>query len=47
MEHPFIRDLRDGSLDDQKLRFYFEQNTTYIDAVVRARALVSSHATLR
>jgi thiaminase/transcriptional activator TenA len=44
MEHPFIRDLRDGSLDDQKLRFYFEQNTTYIDAVVRARALAAGKA---
>ncbi len=44
MEHPFIRDLRDGTLSDDSLRFYFEQNTAYIDAAVRARALAAGKA---
>ena len=42
--HPFIQELRDGTLSDQKLRFYFEQNTMYIDAVVRARAIAAGKA---
>jgi thiaminase (transcriptional activator TenA) len=44
MGHPFIRDLRDGTLSDDKLRFYFEQNTMYIDVAVRARALAAGKA---
>jgi thiaminase/transcriptional activator TenA len=43
-EHPFIRDLRDGRLTDRQLAFYFEQNTHYIDAVVRARAIAGARA---
>jgi thiaminase/transcriptional activator TenA len=42
--HPFVRELRDGTLPNEKLAYYFEQNTFYIDAAVRARALAGAKA---
>jgi thiaminase/transcriptional activator TenA len=42
--HPFIQELRDGTLPNEKLAYYFEQNTFYIDAAVRARALAGAKA---
>src|SRR5262249_18664014 len=42
--HPFIEALRDGTLTNRQLAFYFEQNTHYIDAVVRARAVAGAKA---
>src|SRR4026207_643639 len=39
LEHPFIAELRAGTLPDEKLIFYFEQNVHYIDTVVRCRAV--------
>lgn len=44
-EHPFLKELRDGTLPDEKLRFYFEQNLHYIDAVVRCRSIAVAKAT--
>ncbi len=44
LQHPFVRELRDGTLPDRSLRFYFEQNTHYIDAAVKARALAAGKA---
>jgi thiaminase/transcriptional activator TenA len=44
LEHPFILELREGTLSDDKLRFYFEQNTHYIDATVAARAIAAAKA---
>jgi thiaminase/transcriptional activator TenA len=37
--HPFLRELEEGTLADEKLVFYFEQNLHYIEAVVRCRAV--------
>ena len=37
--HPFLTELADGTLPDEKLIFYFEQNVHYIDTVVRCRAV--------
>jgi len=43
-EHPFLQALRDDALERSQLAFYFEQNTHYIDAVVRARAIAGAKA---
>lgn len=43
-QHPFLKELEAGTLPDEKLRFYFEQNTHYIDAVVKARSLAAGKA---
>src|SRR5580765_6369164 len=44
-EHPFLIELADGSLPDEKLLFYFEQNVHYIDTVVRCRAVAVAKST--
>jgi thiaminase (transcriptional activator TenA) len=44
LEHPFITGLRDGTLPDASLIFYFEQNIHYIDTVVRCRTVAASKA---
>lgn len=41
---PFLRELRDGTLPNEKLAYYFEQNTHYIDAVVRVRSIAGAKA---
>lgn len=43
-DHPFLKELRDGTLPDEKLRYYFEQNLPYIDAVVRCRCIAAGKA---
>jgi len=43
--HPFLKELEDGTLPDEKLQYYFEQNLPYIDAVVRCRCLAAGKAT--
>jgi thiaminase/transcriptional activator TenA len=43
-EHPFIQELRAGTLPDAKLRFYFEQNVSYIAAVRQFRAVAAAKA---
>ena len=43
-DHPFIAEMCDGSLPDEKLRYYFEQNLHYIDAVVRCRCIAAGKA---
>lgn len=43
--HPFLKELQEGTLPDDKLRYYFEQNLPYIDAVVRCRCLAAGKAT--
>ena len=44
LEHGFINGLRDGTLPDEKLVFYFEQNVHYIDTVVRCREIAAAKA---
>jgi thiaminase/transcriptional activator TenA len=44
-EHRFISGLRDGTLPDKSLVFYFEQNVHYIDMVVRCRTVAAAKAT--
>jgi thiaminase/transcriptional activator TenA len=43
-DHGFIRDLRENRLTDRQLAFYFEQNTHYIDSIVRSRAVAGAKA---
>ena len=43
-EHPFLRELEAGTLGNDKLAFYFEQNVHYIDAVLRCRSIVAAKA---
>ena len=43
-EHPFLKDLAAGTLSDERLAFYFEQNTHYIDNVVRCRSIATAKA---
>jgi thiaminase/transcriptional activator TenA len=45
LEHPFIAELRDGTLPSEKLIFYFEQNVPYIDTVMRCRAIAAAKST--
>ena len=42
--HPFLVDLEAGVLPDEVLRFYFEQNTQYVDAVYKCRLVAASKA---
>ncbi len=44
LEHPFITGLRDGTLPDEALTFYFEQNVHYIDMVLRCRTVAAAKA---
>jgi thiaminase/transcriptional activator TenA len=43
-DHPFIQELANGALPNEKLAFYFEQNTHYIDAAVKVRATAGGKA---
>ena len=43
-KHPFLVELEAGTLPDEKLRFYFEQNVQYVDAVYRGRLVAASKA---
>ncbi len=43
-EHPFLQDLAAGTLTDERLAFYFEQNTHYIDNVVKCRMIATAKA---
>jgi len=45
LQHDFVRELRNGTLPDKKLIFYFEQNIHYIDMVVRCRTIAAAKAT--
>ena len=42
--HPFLVDLEAGRLPDEVLRFYFEQNTQYVDAVYKCRLVAAAKA---
>ena len=39
-----MTELEDGTLPDEKLRFYFEQNIQYVDSVYRTRLIAASKA---
>ncbi len=43
-EHPFVQDLAAGRLANERLAFYFEQNTHYIDTVVKCRLIAAAKA---
>jgi thiaminase/transcriptional activator TenA len=43
-QHPFLVELEAGTLPDEKLRFYFEQNFQYVDEVYKARLVAASKA---
>ena len=43
-KHPFLVELEAGTLPDEKLRFYFEQNVQYVDTVYRCRLVAASKA---
>ena len=40
-EHPFLKELGEGTLGNDKMAFYFEQNVHYIDTVLRCRSIVA------
>jgi thiaminase/transcriptional activator TenA len=42
--HPFLQELEEGSLPDEKLQFYFVQNVLYIEAALRALAQACAKA---
>lgn len=42
--HPFLAELRDGTLPDRKLKFYFVQNVHYIDAVIQFLGIAAAKA---
>lgn len=43
-EHPFLKELSEGTLSKERLAFYFEQNVHYIDNVVRCRSVAAAKA---
>ena len=43
-EHPFLQDLAAGTLSRERLACYFEQNTHYIENVVRCRSIATAKA---
>jgi thiaminase/transcriptional activator TenA len=43
-EHPFLAGLRDGTLPDRKLKFYFTQNVQYIDTGIQGWAIAAAKA---
>ena len=43
-EHPFLKELGEGTLPKARMAFYFEQNVHYIDAVLRCRSIVAARA---
>ena len=40
----FLKDLAAGTLSDERLAFYFEQNTHYINNVVKCRSIATAKA---
>ncbi len=46
-EHPFLREIREGSLPDARLLFYFEQNTKFIETAVRCRSIAAAKSSDR
>jgi thiaminase (transcriptional activator TenA) len=42
--HPFLQDIAAGKLSMERLTFYFEQNTHYIDNVLSCRSLAIAKA---
>jgi thiaminase (transcriptional activator TenA) len=43
--HPFLRELEEGTLPDDKLLFYFVQNVHYIRAALKFSAMTAAKAT--
>jgi thiaminase/transcriptional activator TenA len=41
-EHPFLSEIRAGTLPEEKLIFYFEQNTKFIETAVRCRSVAAA-----
>jgi thiaminase/transcriptional activator TenA len=44
LQHPFLADVEQGTLPDQKLLFYFIQNVHYIDAAISFNAEAAAKA---
>jgi thiaminase/transcriptional activator TenA len=42
--HPFLAELKDGTLADSKLKYYFTQNVMYIDAAIQFLAIGAAKA---
>ena len=42
--HPFLDDLKNGTLDDRKLKYYFTQNVMYIEAAIQFLAIAAAKA---
>lgn len=42
LRHPFLEEIRAGSLPQDKLVFYFEQNVRFIETVVRGRSVAAA-----
>ena len=38
-DHPFLQQVADGTVPDENLAFYFEQNVHYLDAAIRCRSI--------
>src|SRR5205814_10304000 len=45
--HPFLRDVEDGTITDERLLHYFIQNVHYIDAAVRFTSEAAAKAPTR
>ena len=43
-DHPFLQEVAAGTLPDEKLAFYFEQNVHYLDAAIRCRSIGAAKA---
>lgn len=43
-EHPFLAQIRDGTLPDRKLKFYFTQNVQYIEAAIQFLGIAAAKA---
>ena len=43
-EHPFLKDLAAGTLTDERLACYFEQNIHYHDTAVKCRSIATAKA---
>jgi thiaminase/transcriptional activator TenA len=46
LEHPFLRGLADGSLDEEAFRFYVVQDALYLRDFARALALAAARASV-
>ena len=42
--HPFLAELKDGTLSDRKLKFYFTQNVMYIEAAIQFLGIAAAKA---